>query len=501
MRAFIIFAVVLFAACGNSSPGDEEEVSGTGRARPPVVAGMFYPADPVELSSMVERLIEASVVRSTGGTIIAGVVPHAGYVYSGATAADFFSLINGLEFDVVILIGPSHRAAFQGMSIFDGDFYLTPLGSVPVAADVADRLRESHPAASFIPAAHEEEHSLEVQIPFLQRSIEPGFRIVPIVTGYTGANELQYMAELILAEAYNEKILVLASSDLSHFPAESLARVVDSLTVEAILSGDMNQFLQVTSEEKLPAGLDTFACGRLPIALVMAYTGLYPGVTSELLSSTTSASVSGDYSRVVGYASIAFESLEPEPSEWSISEEGREELLEIAIASVEAAVENTGFNLPDDTSLELLIPRGAFVTLKRNGRLRGCIGSMRPIRPVAETVLLMARSAAMEDPRFMPVTPGELPDLEYEISVLTPLQILEDWHDVRVGTDGLMISARNRSGVLLPQVPVEQGWNREEFLEGVCLKAGLSPDAYLGEVTLYRFQAQVFGEDEEYSED
>ncbi len=500
MRAFIIFAVVLFAACGNSSPGDEE-VSGTGRVRPPVVAGMFYPSDPVELSNMVEGLIEASVVRSTGGTIIAGVVPHAGYVYSGGTAADFFSLIDGFEFDVVVLIGPSHRAAFQGMSVFDGDFYLTPLGRVPVAADVADRLRESHPAASFIPAAHEEEHSLEVQIPFLQRSIEPGFRIVPIVTGYTGANELQYMAELILAEAYNEKVLVLASSDLSHFPTESLAGVVDSLTVEAILSGDMNQFLQVTSEEKLPAGLDTFACGRLPIALVMAYTGLYPGVTSELLSSTTSASVSGDHSRVVGYASIAFESSEPEPSEWSISEEGREELLEIAIASVEAAVENTGFNLPDDISRELLIPRGAFVTLKRNGRLRGCIGSMRPIRPVAETVSLMARSAAMEDPRFMPVTPGELPDLEYEISVLTPLQILGDWHDVRVGTDGLMISDRNRSGVLLPQVPVEQGWNRVEFLEGVCLKAGLSPDAYLGEVTLYRFQAQVFGEDEAYSED
>ena len=500
MRVFMIFTTILFAACGNSSSGDEE-VPRTGRARLPVVAGMFYPSDPVELSGMVDRLIEASAVRITDGTIIAGVIPHAGYVYSGGTAADFFSLIDGFEYDVVILIGPSHRVAFQGMSIFDGDFYITPLGSVPVASDIADRLRESHPAASFIPAAHEEEHSLEVQIPFLQRTLEPGFRIVPIVTGYTGANELQYMAELILAEAYNEKVLVLASSDLSHFPPESLARVVDSLTVEAILCGDVNQFLQVTSEEKLPAGLDTFACGRLPIALVMAYTGLYPGVTSELLSSTTSASVSGDWKRVVGYASIAFESSEPEPSEWSISEEGREKLLEIAIASVEAAVENTGFNLQDDIPGELLIPRGAFVTLKRNGSLRGCIGSMRPIRSVAETVLLMARSAAMEDPRFMPVTPGELPDLEYEISVLTPLQILGDWHDVRVGTDGLMISARNRSGVLLPQVPVEQGWNREEFLEGVCLKAGLSPDAYLGEVTLYRFQAQVFGEDEAHSED
>lgn len=495
MRVFMMFTVVLFAACGNSSPEDEE-VSSAGRARPPVVAGMFYPSDPVELSSMVDRLIDASVVRSTAGRLIAGVVPHAGYVYSGGTAADFYRLIDGFEYDVVVLIGPSHRAAFQGISVFDGDSYLTPLGSVPVATDVADRLRESHPAAAFIPAAHEEEHSLEVQIPFLQRSLEPGFRIVPIVIGYAGADDMQYMAELILAEAYNEKLLVIASSDLSHYPAERLAIIVDSMTVEAILSGDVNQFLRVTSDEELPSGLDTFACGRLPIALVMAYSGLYPGLTSELLSITTSAAVSGDRSRVVGYASIAFESSEPEPSEWSISEEGRKELLEITVASVRASVEGTEFFLPDSISVELLIPRGAFVTLKKNGHLRGCIGTMRPIRPLAETVSIMARSAALEDPRFMAVTSGELDELEYEISVLTPLQILEDWRDVRVGTDGLVISGPGgRSGVLLPQVPVEQGWDRDEFLEGVCLKAGLSSNAYLGAVTLYRFQAQVFGDD------
>ncbi len=225
----------------------------------------------------------------------------------------------------------------------------------------------------------------------------------------------------------------------------------------------------------------------------MSYSALYPDVTPELLSLTTSAEFSGDDSQVVGYASISFATPEFEPSEWSISPEGMDILLEIAAASVRCAVEGADYSLPGTLPDELEVPRGAFVTLKRNGQLRGCIGSIRPVGPLAETVMNMARSAALEDPRFMPVAKAELQDLEYEISVLTPLQILDDWRDVVVGTDGLIISGSGgRSGVLLPQVPLEQGWNREEYLEGVCIKAGLNRNAYLGDVTLYRFQAQVF---------
>jgi AmmeMemoRadiSam system protein B/AmmeMemoRadiSam system protein A len=442
---------------------------------------------------MVDSLLDISGVQLTAGDVIAGVVPHAGYVFSGATAADFYSSIEGIDYDVVVIIGPSHYVSFHGFSIFDGNGYLTPLGEVDVATDIAQRLRESHPSASFIPEAHESEHCLEVQLPFLQRVLQPGFRIVPIVMGDAEPDELKYMAELILAESYDQRILVIASSDLSHYPTRELAEEVDSLTVGAVLNAEMNTFLEITSEEQLPRGLSTFACGRLPIALVMSYAALYPDVTPELLSMTTSAEYSGDDSRVVGYASIVFETPDFEPSEWSISPNGRDFLLEISVESVRCAVEGENYNLPDTLPAELELPRGAFVTLKRNGRLRGCIGSIRPAGPLAETVMRMARSAALEDPRFMPVTEMELQDLEYEISVLTPLQILDDWHDVVVGTDGLVIlGSGGRSGVLLPQVPVEQGWNREEFLEGVCRKAGLSLNAYLGDVTLYRFQAQVF---------
>ncbi len=487
---------VFLIACGGNSPAQEGITHDGGMLRPPAVAGRFYPGDSAGLATMVDSLIGTSHIRSSSEDIIAGVVPHAGYVFSGATAADFYRSIEGVDYDVVVIIGPSHRISFNGFSVFEGSGYLTPLGEIPVANDIAERLRESHPSASFIPRAHESEHCLEVQLPFLQRVLRSGFRIVPIVVGNTGPDELKYLAELILAEAYGQRILVIASSDLSHYPPRELAEEVDLLTAEAIVDGDMNNFLETTSADLLPRGLDTFACGRLPIALVMSYAALYPDVTPELLSLTTSADFSGDDSQVVGYASISFATPAFEPSEWSISPEGRDILLEIAAASVRCAVEGEFYSLPDILPDELKVSRGAFVTLKLNGLLRGCIGSMRPVSPLAETVMHMARSAALEDPRFIPVTEEELQELEYEISVLTPLQILDDWRDVVVGTDGLIISGSGgRSGVLLPQVPLEQCWNREEFLEGVCMKAGLDRNAYLGDVTLYRFQAQVFGED------
>ena len=492
-----ILAIALFimVACGGSSPAGEGITNRGGMIRPAVEAGRFYPGDSAILTAMVDSLLETSDVSCSSENVIAGVVPHAGYVFSGATAADFFKSIEGVDYDVVVITGPSHHVAFHGFSIFNGNGYLTPLGEVDVDTDVADRLRESHPSASFIPEAHESEHCVEVELPFLQRVLRPGFRIVPIVVGDVTPDELKYMAELILAEAYDQRILVIASSDFSHYPTKEMADEVDPLTVERILEGEMGSFLEATSVDKLPSGLETFACGRLPIALVMSYAALYPEVTSELLSRTTSADFSGDNSEVVGYASIAFTTPEFNPSEWIISRESREILLEIAVASVRSAVEDEGYSLPDTLPEEMTLPRGAFVTLKENDRLRGCIGSIRPVAPLAETIMRMARSAALDDPRFLPVTESELPELEYEISVLSPLQILDDWHDVNVGTDGLIIvGPGGNSGVLLPQVPVEQGWNREEFLEAVCRKAELDPDAYLGNVTLYRFQAEVFGE-------
>lgn len=496
MRTTLIFTMLLIA-CGESSPAQENTAGRTeGTARPAVYAGRFYPSDPRTLEGMVDSLLAVSTVEGTDHDIIGGVVPHAGYVYSGATAADFYRSIEGMACDVVILIGPTHQVSFSGFSVYDGSAYITPLGRVEVAEGMARRLRNSHPAASFHPRAHEAEHCLEVQLPFLQKVLEPGFAIVPVLTGAADPDELRYMAELLLAEACDNRILVIASSDLSHYPPLERAQEYDSMTVTAILESDMEGFLNATSPERLPSASGTFACGRLPIATVMAYTEFYPETNTELLSMTTSAEYSGDDSRVVGYASISFASQNSRPSSWSVSPQGMELLLQVAENSVRAAVTGRDYSPPDTLPEELALPRGVFVTLKRNGELRGCIGTLRPNGPLAMNVAGMARSAALSDPRFIPVSEPELDELEYEISVLTPMQVVHDWSDVRVGTDGLLvIGPDGRSGVLLPQVPVEQGWNRREYLEGLCAKAGMEPDAYLGDVLLYRFQAQVFGED------
>jgi AmmeMemoRadiSam system protein B/AmmeMemoRadiSam system protein A len=490
----LVAAMLFLVSCGNGE--GENELPEPAVIRPPAVAGTFYPGGRETLADAVDSLLEASGSFEHSGYIVSGVVPHAGYLYSGGTAADFYGLLEE-EYDLVFLVGSSHQVDFQGFSVFEGDAYGTPLGEVPVARDVCRRIIAAHPEASFRPGVHTEEHCLEVQLPFLQRELGDGFRIVPIVTGTVHTDQLAFMAELILAEACSERVLVIASSDLSHYPPEDTAAEVDRATVECFLRGDPDELMQRVFYDVMPEGVSTFACGGAPMALVLCYNRIYPGVSTNLLSMATSADAGGDRSAVVGYASIASASPFRHPAEWSLSEGEKAILLDIAVAAVEAAVRGEEAEFPDiGDARNLMLPRGAFVTLKLNGSLRGCIGSIRPLEPLASTVAGMAVSAALEDPRFFPVSESELPMLEYEISVLSPLQILPDREDVDMGEDGLLLISERGSGLLLPQVPAEMGWNREEFLEGLCRKAGLPSDVNLDEVILYRFQAEVFGGDD-----
>ncbi len=495
MRVLPVAAMLFLASCGNGEESTETPEPVV--IRPPAVAGAFYPGGREALADEVDSLLEIADGYEGSGCIVSGVVPHAGYVYSGQIAADFYGLLEEGQYDLVFLVGSSHHVAFQGFSVFDGDMYVTPLGEVPVAREVCRRIREAHPEATFVPEAHAEEHCLEVQLPFLQRKLGEGFRIVPIVTGTVYTDQLAFMAELILAEAYCERSLVIASSDLSHYPREDVAREVDRATVECFLRGDPDDLMWRVRFDAMPHGVSTFACGGTAMALVLCYNRIYPDVSTSLLAMATSADAGGDPSGVVGYASIASESPFTDPADWSLTEAERAILMDIAVTAAEAAVRGDEAELPDvSDDRSLMLPRGAFVTLKLNGALRGCIGSIRPLEPLASTVAGMAVSAALEDPRFSPVSESELMMLDYEISVLSPLQILPDWNDVELGTDGLLLISDRGSGLLLPQVPVEMGWNRGDFLEGVCRKAGLPSDAYLGDVILYRFQAEVFGRDD-----
>jgi AmmeMemoRadiSam system protein B/AmmeMemoRadiSam system protein A len=458
------------------------------------VAGTFYPADSSALASLVDSLLLVDDPAALPpGAVVSGLAPHAGYAYSAATAAAFYRQTAGLSFDLVYVVAPAHTAPVSGFSVYCGQSFLTPLGPVEVDTAAAMRLVEAHPSCFEGGAEHASEHAVEVQLPFLQRALQPGWRLVPVIAGRTDANSIHLLAELLYAEAAHSRILVLASSDLSHYPPEPLARVADSVTMSLWLAGDPEAFLEGTSDQRLPDGMDTFACGRIPLALVLAYDQLYGTCSPLLLDMSTSADAGGDPGQVVGYAS-AIVTADTAAARAPLSAAARLELCGIVERELASAVTGLEADEPQAGGPELSRMRGVFVTYTSEGMLRGCIGTIRPVYGLGDATAMMARAAALEDPRFPPISERELGSIEYEISVLTPLELLEDPLTVRLGTDGLYIVKDGRSGVLLPQVPGEVGWTTPgEFLDGLCSKAGLPAGAWRDDATIYSFQAEVFG--------
>ncbi|MBD3369267.1 AmmeMemoRadiSam system protein B [Candidatus Fermentibacteria bacterium] len=485
--------LALLLACGAAESPAEGTDDHPERIREPVAAGSFYPADSASLALAVDAYLDSANADPLQGRIISGVVPHAGYVYSGRTAAEVFSQLEGCSYDVVYVMAPCHRASLQGFSVYRGDGYRTPLGVVPVASEHADRLRESHPSASYLFSAHEREHAIEVELPFLQRTLDPGFSVVPLVVGHCSVDDMRFLAELIYAEASHCDLLVLASSDLSHYPPEELAREVDSTTIETYLEGNPASFADRTAPAVVTRGVSTVACGRMPMVATLCYQRLFKTAGSSLLHYGNSADTGGDPNRTVGYAAIAT-TVDTTAEDSPLSARTKNTIRRIVREELQRAVEGRPPGEYEAEGAEMEVLRGVFVTYKSNGELRGCIGTIRPLFPLVDAVAGMARSAATEDPRFEPIGPEELPSIDFSVSVLTPLQLVQNPATVEVGRDGLYLLKGGSSGVLLPQVPVGLGWSREEFLQGVSQKAGLYPDAYRADdAHLFRFQAEVFG--------
>ena len=288
------------------------------------------------------------------------------------------------------------------------------------------------------------------------------------------------------------RAVVIASSDLSHYPTYDDALVVDGATLAAIETGDPAR-VQETIDGLMIAdfpNLVTCACGEAAILVTMQVAQGLGADTVTVLRYANSANVSGDHSQVVGYGAVMLWQYEPP----DLTEARREELLALARTTIAEYLE-TGETPDYETGNPALTRRsGAFVTLKEHDELRGCIGHTQADRPLYQVVQQMAVAAATGDPRFPPLTTEELSNITVEISVLSPFRRTTDVEQVQVGTHGLMIFQDGRQGLLLPQVPVEQGWGREEFLENLCLKAGLAPDCWTGRPTLYAFTAVVFGE-------
>jgi AmmeMemoRadiSam system protein B/AmmeMemoRadiSam system protein A len=465
--------------------------------REPAVAGSWYPGNPEVLSRDVKRYLENVKREKVEGEVVGLVSPHAGYMYSGQVAAYAYKLIEGKSFDTVIVIGPSHQALFKGVSIYDRGGFRTPLGVVPVDVDLSKKIMEKRKEIQFIPEAHLREHSLEMQIPFLQTVLKT-FKLVPIVMEPDWSWETcQYLSTAIAETVRGKKVLLVASSDLSHFHSYDEAVKLDKIVLDHIDRFDpegLNRDLRNGRCE---------ACGGGPIISVMLAAKALGANKGKVLKYLNSGDVTGDRSRVVGYAAGVFyktiggtEKMKEEKKvgvDLGLSEQDKKTLHHIAKTVIENMAR--GKPVPEfkvDAPI-LKESRGAFVTINKRGQLRGCIGYIEGRGPLYKTVEEMAQAAAFRDPRFNPVAEKELPDLEIEISVLTPLRRITDVNEIEVGKHGIYIKKGWYSGLLLPQVATEYGWDRKTFLEYTCQKAGLPTTAWKDKgIEIYIFSADIF---------
>jgi AmmeMemoRadiSam system protein B/AmmeMemoRadiSam system protein A len=461
------------------------------------VAGSFYPADPKTLSAMIDDMLAHATPPPIQDPILAVVAPHAGYQYSGPVAAYTYAALKGRRYSRVIVIAPSHYEAFDFTSVYEGDAYVTPLGTVQVDKAFAAQLAKMSSTMRLSSQGHDPtkagaEHAIEVQLPWLQRVLGE-FTLVPIVMGDQSYENSRALGVALAKLIHGGDTLIVASSDLSHYHPYDEAVKIDHKTLNALQRWDYFSMSR-NFEERIWE-----ACGGAPIVSAMIAAERMGANQALVLKYANSGDTAGDHSRVVGYSADVFvktsrgDAVDPP---FSLNDREKNELLTLARKSVEHAVgEKEAFEPAANADNGLNQERGAFVTLRESGALRGCIGYTSAVKPLYMTVRDTAALAALHDPRFQPVSPSELPRLEYEISVLSSLRRVTDIQQIKVGKDGLLMKIGANEGLLLPQVPVEQKWDREKFLEETCVKAGVRPNCWKDENTdIFMFTSVVFGE-------
>ncbi len=484
--------------------------------RQPAVAGQFYPADAKTLTAMVDSLLSQAEVQALPGRLVGIQVPHAGYPFSGPTAAHAFKLFKGMDSVTVVMFGTSHHAMIDHAAVYARGSWHTPLGNVPIDEGLAKAIIAQDKFLADMPEAHAQEHSIEVEVPFLQRVLR-NFKIVPIMLLQPTYEQCERVGKAVATAARGKRVLLLASSDLYHGYSYEDANHVDSTTVGLMAKFDPKKFHDAYEREEAQA------CGGNGITAMMIAARKLGADTAMVLAQTNSNDVVGEKGGyVVGYSAVAFTGKNPQtvPIEpggagkqsvkssgttdtpagdtaSDLTEQEKKSLLGIARNTLDTYIKTGKTPAAKPLTPRLAEKRGAFVTLTERGELRGCIGYVEAVKPLYQAVSDMAVAASTEDPRFPPVEARELDAIDIEITVLSPLRPLPSPDSVVVGKHGLVIRKGFRSGLLLPQVPVEQGWNREQFLCNTCLKAGLPPNSYKDkDAQLFCFTGQVFNEKE-----
>jgi AmmeMemoRadiSam system protein B/AmmeMemoRadiSam system protein A len=519
--AFVLCVLVLACAqtvsCKKATPAKSSapQVAGAEAkgGRPPVkdvmrstLAGTWYNADPAALRTEIAGYFE-QVKIDPRDDVIGLILPHAGYKYSGRTAAHAIKSL-GRSYTRVVVIGPTHHLPMEEMlSVPRATHYQSPLGEIPLDVEFIGRLL-TYPIFQDVPSAHTDEHSVQIEVPLLQYKLGE-FKLVPIVAGQC-TYETVAQAGKILAGLIDKDTLVVASSDFTHYGPQYEYVPFTSDIPENLKKLDMGMFEFITKKD--PRGLlehrrktGATVCGYVPISILLAM--LSDGAEVQLVEYTTSGELMNDYTNSVSYVAAAFHGAwQPsgppaaQASNGALSQEDKKVLLSLARKTIQYALDKQRVPEPADLRITpseaIKVPRAAFVTLKKHGELRGCIGDIFPQRPLYKSVITNAIYAAFADRRFTPVQKDECKEIKIEISALTPPSPVASAQAIRIGTDGMVLSKDGHSAVFLPQVAPEQGWDLETTLSNLSMKAGLAPDAWKEGATFQVFQAEVFGEQE-----
>ena len=432
--------------------------------REPAVAGQFYPDSPSQLKSMIESFIDKEAEKED---VVGILAPHAGYIYSGAVMG---AVISRVQFkDTFIILGPNHTGYGKPFSVMTEGTWKTPMGEVRIDSELASRLVAVSRYLKEDTQAHEFEHSIEVQVPFLQY-FKPDVRIVPIILS-SGDGEIykQIGRDIVQALAdLNKEAIIFASSDMSHYEPQGSAKKKDQLAIEAMLDMDQDELLKRVEEQNISM------CGYAPAVAMLTAAREFGGTSPRLVKYQTSGDVSGDYNAVVGYAGIIVKRLSP--------------LVQLAKDALETYVKDGKTYNPKELTPEMKERAGVFVCIKKFGELRGCIGTFEPCyQNVAQEVVMNAISTAERDPRFEPVRASELKDLDYTVDVLTRPEPVASKEELDPRKYGVIVECGYRRGLLLPDL---EGVDSVDYQIDICRQKGaIEPDE---PVKLYRFEVKRY---------
>lgn len=495
-----IFILAIVIVVGGISMGYGEQ-----KIKYPNVSGQFYEADPKRLSVQIDDFFAQAKVRTMDKHVDIIIAPHAGYLYSGGVAAYGFKAAQSARYKTIVILAPSHYFEFDGISVWEEGAFQTPLGAVEVDRDFSKKIIAGDGKFYFAPQAFAQEHSLEVEIPFLQKAFTD-FKIVPVIMGQPSFALLEKFADT-LKEIISDRrdVLIVVSTDLSHYHNDATARAMDDVTISTVKELDAKKLWQGCRSRS-----SMEMCGYVPVTAAVLYAQKQGLKHAQVLRYANSGDIIGDRDRVVGYASVVIYRdgpagpLSPAPdaavtarevSAAPLSTAQKKRLLQIATETIHTYVSTGKVLEVKETDSRLMKDEGAFVTIHKAGRLRGCIGNIIGRQALYLTVRDVAISSATEDPRFSRVTEEELGQIEVEVSVLSKPRVITDVGEIVLGQHGVIVSQGPfHQGVFLPQVATETDWSKEEFLSQLCSqKAGLAPDAWKNPKTKIEiFSADVF---------